>query len=576
MSHAETLRSFIGAFVDALAAAGVREAVICPGSRSTPLALLLRRHPRIRTWVLLDERSAAFFALGLAKAERNPVAVVATSGTATANFFPAVIEAYYGRAPLLVLTADRPPELREVGALQTIDQVRLYGGQVKWFQELLLPEPGPRAARQARMVAARAVALAKGDRPGPVHINVPVREPLLPAPGLPPAAPAPTIIEGDRVLPPGAIADLAASLARARRGVIVCGPQDDPAFPAAAARLGAALRWPVLADVLSQLRGSECGADTVLAAYDLFLREPAVTQALAADCIVRFGATPVSKALQSYLEQSTARQVVIDPGGWPDPAVTATDIIWASPTALCAALAEQVGASAADPGWLVRWQALETEARRAFEEALAAERALSEPAVFAALAHALPAGATLVLGNSMPIRDAETVLPVLGRRVRMLANRGASGIDGVVSTALGVAALRQPVVLVLGDLSFYHDLNGLLAAKRYRLSATIIVINNDGGGIFSFLPQAEQADHFEELFGTPHGLDFTPAADLYGLTYRRVEGADHLRGLVAASLEAPGVTVLEVRTRRDENVAVHRRLMAAVSAALRGVELRSP
>lgn len=576
MTHAEALRSYLGAFVDALASSGIHEAVICPGSRSTPLALLLRRHPRIRTWIHLDERSAAFFALGMAKARRAPVAVVATSGTATANFFPAVVEAFHGRVPLLVLTADRPPELREVGALQTIDQVRLYGGQVKWFQELLLPELGPTAARHARVVAARAVAIAGGDRPGPVHLNVPVREPLLPAAGAPPSATrlatTPTVVAGARTLTREAVASLASDLAEARHGLIVCGPQDDPAFPTAVAQLGATLGWPILADVLSGLRLSEAASDDLITAYDLFLRDPLVAQTLQPDCILRFGATPVSKPLQAFLEQSTGRQIVVDPGDWPDPALVATDIVWADPAGLCAALAATVSAPRPAPDWVARWRALDDAARRALRAALAAEPALSEPGVFASLADTLPDDVVLMLGNSMPVRDAETVLPARRRRIRVLANRGASGIDGVVSTALGIAALERRVVLILGDLSFYHDLNGLLAAKLHGLSATIIVLNNDGGGIFSFLPQAELAEHFEELFGTPHGLDFSSVADLYGVDYRRVAGHDDLVTALHQSLDTPGVTVLEVRTTRDENVTIHRRVVTAVLDALRASE----
>lgn len=351
--------------------------------------------------------------------------------------------------------------------------------------------------------------------------------------------------------------------------MIVCGPQDDPAFPVAAVRLASALGWPILADVLSQVRCGPHVNQNVIAAYDLFLRDPAVVGSLEAECIIRFGATPVSKPLQAYLEGSAARQIVVDAGGWPDQARVAAEVVWANAAALCRSLAAAITASAVEPDWLARWRALEIGSRHAVDSMLTGEAALSEPGVFAALAHVLPDDALLVLGNSMPVRDADTVLPAAERRVRVLANRGASGIDGVVSTALGIAALERPVLLVLGDISFYHDLNGLLAAKLHGLTATIVLLNNDGGGIFSFLPQAEQAEHFEELFGTPHGLDFAPAADLYGLEYGVVETADELIGAVRRSLAAPSVSVIEVRTRRDENVTVHRRLVAAVVDSLR-------
>jgi 2-succinyl-5-enolpyruvyl-6-hydroxy-3-cyclohexene-1-carboxylate synthase len=431
---------------------------------------------------------------------------------------------------------------------------------------MLLPEVG--RERQARAVAARAVALARGEPPGPVHVNFPFREPLTPAPGAPTAASTPGVIQGSRTLDRAEVAALARSLANARRGVIVCGPQDDPDFPTAVTELGEALGWPVLADLLSQVRCGPHRHDRLITSYDLFLRHPAVLQSLAADSLLRFGATPVSKPLQGYLERSTAHHIVVDTGGWPDPALVANEVVWADATELCVALRAALPPPQPDPDWFPRWRALDAGTRRGLQAALAAEPQLSEPGVFVALAEALPEQAALFLGNSMPVRDADTVLPALDRRIRLLANRGASGIDGVISTALGVAAMASPVVLVLGDISFYHDLNGLLAAKLHGLSATIVVLNNNGGGIFSFLPQAEQAEHFEELFGTPHGLDFAPVAAMYGLDYRVVASASELAAAVRRSIDAPGVQVLEVRTERAANVEAHRRIVAAALNAL--------
>lgn len=595
LTAGEALSRFVGALVDELARSGVTHACICPGSRSTPLALLLRRHPGIRVWTHLDERSAAFFALGMAKALREPVAVVSTSGTAAVNFAPAVVEAYYARVPLLALTADRPPELRDVGANQTIDQVRLYGAHVKWFVETLLPEAGEEAVRYARSVACRAVATARGDVPGPVHVNLPFREPLIPAGERPPlgrdavGVPYVTVRQAPRRPEPAELAPLAAELRAARRGLIVCGPQDDPSFPEAVTRLAAELGYPILADPLSQVR---CGAHfgpAVIDAYDAFLRDDGAAGSLAPEVVLRFGGTPTSKSLLLYLQRhDKARQVLVDPGGWPDPGLVASDVVHADMASFCRALlgtlssrhggqarsderGRPASATAGRRGeWLRRWQEANEVARAALTDRLRSEPDLSEPGVFVELAGRLPAGATLFAGNSMPVRDLDTFFPGSDRPLRVLANRGASGIDGVVSTALGASAVSSgPVVLVLGDLSLYHDMNGLLAAKRYGLRATIVLLNNDGGGIFSMLPQAEEPEHFEELFGTPHGLDFRHAAEMYGLTYRPVDGLAAFRRAVAESLDAPGTSLIEVRTDRRENACLHRELWQAVSRAMR-------
>ncbi|OGO50507.1 MAG: 2-succinyl-5-enolpyruvyl-6-hydroxy-3-cyclohexene-1-carboxylic-acid synthase [Chloroflexi bacterium RBG_16_68_14] len=590
LTAGETLHQFVGAFVDELARSGVGHVCLCPGSRSTPLALLLRRHPAVRVWTHLDERSAAFFALGMAKALREPVAVLSTSGTAAVNFAPAVVEAYYARVPLLVLTADRPPDLRGVGAPQTIDQVRLYGPHVKWFVEMLLPEASPEALRYARTVACRAAATARADAAGPVHVNFPFREPLIPAgQGLPPGrdgafsltdegAPYVSVAQAPRRPDPADLAPLAKDLLAADRGLIVCGPQDDPDFPQAVARLAEGLGFPLLADPLSQVRCGPHHGPHVIDSYDAFLRDEATSADLAPEVVLRFSGTPVSKALLLYLQRhGGCRQILVDGGGgWSDPALTASDVLHADPLSFCEALLVALRSSgprrsrAARADWARRWQATAQRARAGLRRRLAEEPGLSEPGVLAELAGLLPAGATLFAGNSMPVRDLDLCFPGAARPIRFLANRGASGIDGVVSTALGASAVSTgPLVLAIGDLSFYHDMNGLLAVRRHNLSATVVLLNNDGGGIFSFLSQAEEGEHFEELFGTPHGLDFRPAAELYGLDYRRVESWEEFRGAIQQSMGAPGVGLVEVRTDRQANVRLHRELWAAASEAVR-------
>lgn len=544
----------------------------------------------MRVWTLVDERSAAFFALGMARARRGPVAVLSTSGTAAANFFPAVIEAHYGRIPLLVLTADRPSEVRDFGAMQSIDQVRLYGGHVKWFADLAAAEGTDEIVRYFRAVACRAVAATRGRPSGPVHLNVPFREPLVPAPqpegmlpearrsasawaGRPAGQPYTTV---DPVTPlPDAdlIRRLAGELIRSPNGVIVCGPQDDPGLGDAVGRLAHGLRYPVLADPLSQVRSGPHGKEFVVDGYDAMLRINDLAGLLAPEVILRLGGVPASQPLQRYLEQhANARHVIVDEAGWPDPAHLASDVVRADARGFCDAMAGltgRTGDGASGSPWAARWTRLGKLARQAVEQRLAAFDEPFEGRVFSELSTLLPDGAVLYAGNSMPVRDLDTFFPATDRAIRVLGNRGASGIDGVTSSALGLAAVHPgPVVVVLGDLSFYHDLNGLLAAKLHRLRATIVLLNNDGGGIFSFLPQAAY-ESFEPLFGTPTGLDFRAAAELYGARFARVDTWPAFRDEVRNSLKSTGVTVLEVPTNRARNVALHREVWTAVDAALR-------
>ena len=582
MTQANALHTFVDAFVDELARCGLQHACICPGSRSTPLAVLLHQHPDIKTWVHLDERSAAYFALGQAKATRQPVVVLGTSGTATLNFAPAVAEAFYARVPLLVLTADRPPELQDVGAPQTIDQSRLYGRHVKRCIEMPLPEGGPDAVRYVRTTASRALAVCRAERPGPVHVNFPFREPLIPIapdhrPGERTAAPFVKVTQGPQTLSHADATELASQLRGAQRGLIVCGPQDDPAFPEAVVRLARELQFPLLADVLSQVRCGTHDVSNLIDSYDAFLRDPQLARDLAPDLVLRFGATPVSKPLQQYLQSLTAcRQMLIAPADdWHDPALVATDRVQADPRAFCDALmpalnnmpGRGIGTASA---WRHEWERLNAQTRTVLNECLRKTAALSEPKVFSELDAVLPPDATLFAGNSMPVRDLDTFVAAGSRPARFLANRGASGIDGVVSTALGASAVSPgPCVLVIGDLSLYHDMNGLLAAKQHGLQATIVLLHNDGGGIFSFLPQAETVKPFEDLFGTPHGLDFRHAARLYGLAYCEPEDSRAFRTALEQSFHAAGVTLIAVHTNRDANVRLHRDVWQAVSQRIR-------
>lgn len=582
--------AYVGAFVDELVRCGVRHLCLCPGSRSTPLAIAAARHPGMRAWTLIDERSAAFFALGLARGLRAPVAVLSTSGTAAANFHPAVVEARYGRVPLVVLTADRPHELRHAGANQTIDQIRLYGAHAKWAADVALPEATDAMLRYVRTLSAQAAAIAEAEPAGPVHLNFPLREPLVPY-AAPEELPSPeqrsaSAWEGRGANRPYAAvspavrapaSDLVDALAREltgqRRGLIVCGPDDHPHLPTAVTGLAAVLGYPILADPLSGVR---CGAHDrryVIDAYDPVLRVEAAAARLVPDVVIRFGAWPASKPLCAYLQaQAAARQIVVDPGGeWRDPTRVASAYVHCDPALLCQALAAALhGKTPPALGWSATWRRLASSARAAIEHHLAGLAEPFEGKVFAELARLLPDGAVLFAGNSMPVRDLDSFFPGSGRPIRLMGNRGASGIDGVVSTALGVAASGAgPVVLVVGDLSFYHDMNGLLAAKLHGLSATIVLLNNDGGGIFSFMPQSSHPEHFEALFGTPHGLAFEHAAALYGASYALARTWDEFGAHVRRATAGRGLAVVEVRTGRDRNVRLHAEVWAAVEAAVR-------
>jgi 2-succinyl-5-enolpyruvyl-6-hydroxy-3-cyclohexene-1-carboxylate synthase len=543
------------AFCDELARSGVAHACTSPGSRSTPLVLSFVREPRIHAWSHIDERSAAFFALGVAKATGQPAAIVCTSGTAAANYTPAVIEAHEARVPLIVLTADRPPELRDSGAGQTIDQLKLYGAAVNWFVEVGDHDWSPERERWFRTLAGRAVQTAVEGRPGPVHLNFPLREPLVLDQPLPPAAGgrpdgAPWIASG---APAGA--QPAATISGTRRGIIVAGREERGAWRSVGA-LAEGIGWPVLADPLS---GSRRGA-AAIAHYDALLRDEAWAAAHAPEVVLRVGDLPTSKPLRTWLAGLDAEQISVDPeAAWQDPDGVVSRRLDNLP----------VRAGAADPDWLYRWRAADRAVGEALEAAVGAE--LTEPRVAVELGARLPSTATLVVASSMPVRDVETFFPLRADPPRVLANRGANGIDGTVSTAFGVAATATPeerTVLLIGDVALAHDIGGLLAARRLALDMTIVLLNNNGGGIFHFLPVANEADAFEQHVATPHGLDFGHAAALYGCDHERVFDLAAFRTALDAALATPGASIVEVPTERVANVAAHRRAWEAVRAAL--------
>ena len=569
--------SFCAALVDEWQRGGVCAAVVSPGSRSTPLALALAASS-VALHVVLDERSAAFVALGLARGTGRPAVLLCTSGTAAANFHPAVAEADLDRVPMIVCTADRPPELHGIGAPQAIDQQRLFARSPRWFCD---PGVADEANRDAwRSVGARSVieATAGPSGPGPVHLNLPFREPLVGTAscvpeGRPGGAPWHRSATGVRVMAPLDAASLRATVDGAR-GVIVAG--GGIADPAIVIEMAALLEWPLLADPRSGCRVPD---DVVISTADAFLRDATIAEELRPHVVLRVGGSPASKVLGQWLG-TAAVDVLVDPyAAWVDPRRSAALVVAADLDRIAAVLA---GARPAAPEWLSRWKV----AQRAAADAIATlldgvddpdpdgqATLLREPAIARALLAAVPDGGHLVVSSSMPVRDVEW-FGAPRRGVTVHANRGANGIDGVVSTILGVAAAGVgPTVGLLGDLAFLHDVSGLVWAASGSVDATIVVVDNGGGGIFQFLPQASSAaigrPRFETLFGTPQGVDVAAVARGFGHRVAEVDNIAGLRDAVRVGFLRAGLDVVVIRTDRVANVEGHDMLNAAVIAAVR-------
>ena len=570
-----------GALVEGLAAGGLRDVVMCPGSRSGPLAITFAGSTAIKTWVHLDERSAGFFALGIAKGSRRPAVVMTTSGTAAANLLPAVVEARLMGVPLVVITADRPPELVDWGANQTIEQTGMYGVHVKWAADLPVPEVNVRLTDYASAIGRRAYATAAGYPSGPVHLNVPFREPL-----------APVAITGEEmeVSGGGGILDgvevgglqdgweagreFGARVGGVERGLIVCGPQSNPELAGAVSEAARSLGYPILADPLSQVRCGTHDLSQVIGFYDLMLRDQGLWERIEPEVVLRFGAWPTSKSLGTFLARfRDARHVLVPETGWPDPHHLASDVVQVDPVTFCRGMIAGGGGREGESRWLDEWVGLSRSVGEGVEGHMAGINELFEGKIFHEIQEHIPEPAILFAGNSMPVRDMDTFMPASERNIRVMGNRGASGIDGVVSTALGAGSgAGVPVVAVVGDLSFFHDITGLLMTRNSEINATIVVVNNDGGGIFSFLPQAEHPAHFEKVYGTPHGLTFGSVAELYGLEYTRVSTWEEFGEAVVRGTSDIGTSIIEVPSSRERNVVLHREAWAAASDALRSVE----
>ncbi len=567
------------AFVEELARGGVRHAVLSPGSRSTPLAVALWRQPEIEVSVIVDERSAAFFAVGAAQATGAPVAMLSTSGTAAANFHPAICEADESALPLIVLTADRPPELRGIGAGQTIDQVKLYGSAVRWFCEVGTHEADDDGLLHYRSVACRALAASRGEpRSGPVHLNLPWREPLAPVAvegsvtatdplALAGRDPRPLTAVTPIDMEPSAflLDEVAGHIAAARAGVIVAGRQTNPELRQPLAELAKAAGFPILAEPTSQLRCGPHDRSHVIGTYDHLLRDEGFRERTRPDLVLRFGEMPTSKPLRSWLASSGADQLVVDPScGWNEPTRRAAAMLRADPSEVAAGWASRL--SGEERPTPTAWLDAERAARAALDAELENAAELSEPALHLALGRTHADGDLVYTASSMPIRDQEAFLPPSEADVLFLCNRGANGIDGLVSSGIGAAwASGRPTTVVTGDLCLLHDLGGLASLRDVSTPVRIVVIDNDGGGIFGFLPQAEAMpdNEYEALLGTPRGVSTEKAAALFDLPYRRLASTSELASVLGA-----GTGLIEVKTNRGTNVTQHRQLTERVLEAI--------
>lgn len=560
--------------VETMARVGVRQAVISPGSRSTPLTVQLAAHPGIEAIPVLDERSAAFFALGLARRTRRPVVLLCTSGSAGANYLPAVIEARESGVPLVVITADRPPEMRECRSGQTIDQQKLFGGFVNFYHEMAVPEAEAGRLRYARQTVAHAVERALWPGRGPVHLNAPFRDPL---PPIEDATAKPFVDRlGDaffehlqdlsREDTPAAAEGGSVALPRGR-GVIVAGQvqTDDPLrYAQTVGRLARKLGWPVLADALSPLRNFASEVPGLVTGYDVIARSPAATARLEPEQVLCLHDWPTSKALREWLQRGD-RRVTFVSGRLdnPDALHGRTRVLRLS----IDAFARVVQVRRAGPAWVRDWVRTDRRVATALRRGIAETAGVFEGRVAATLPALLPRGTTLMVANSMPVRDAEYFWPANDRHHVLHCNRGANGIDGNVSTAIGLAHRAGPTVLVTGDLAFLHDSNALLLAERFVGALTIVVINNEGGGIFEHLPVVRFDPPFEDYFATPQRVDLGRLCSAHGVRHVAVRHWSHFEKAVAQP-GARGVRVLELRTGRKADAATRKALFAQIAARL--------
>ncbi|PSO58829.1 MAG: 2-succinyl-5-enolpyruvyl-6-hydroxy-3-cyclohexene-1-carboxylic-acid synthase [Cyanobacteria bacterium QH_2_48_84] len=561
---------------------GLTTAIICPGSRSAPLTVAFAQHPEIEAIPILDERSAAFFALGVAKRSHVPAALVCTSGTAGANFYPAVIEASESQVPLLVLTADRPPELRDCHAGQAIDQQKLYGSYPNWQAELALPSQEIGMLRYLRQTIVQAVKRSLFSVPGAVHLNVPFREPLAPTPqpdtlnsqlhqedffaGIT-LNPYPHSCTGDSASRP--YFSLLSTWKQCERGIIIAGvaqPQHRQEYCQAITHLSQSLGWAVLAEGLSPVRNYANLNPYLISTYDLILGNRQLSQKLAPEMVIQLGALPTSKELRAWLNSTQPQRWIIDPSPENfDPLHGKTTHLHLSVEQLATTIPPLAKQESVSSDYLHQWRDAETQLRQALDKTMATTDTLFEGKAAWLLSQTLPPATPLLIANSMPVRDVEFFWKPNNRGIQPFCNRGANGIEGSLSTALGIAHHHQSSVMLTGDLALLHDTNGFLQRNRFTGHLTIVLINNNGGGIFEMLPISQFEPPFQEYFATPQEMDFAQLCGTYGIEYKRITNWQQLQALLNP-LPEKGIRVLEIPTNRREDAKWRQENMAEFAA----------
>lgn len=566
--QAEINRLAAKAFVESLISTGIENVCITPGSRSAPLTIQFAEQSTIQPWLHLDERSAAFFALGLAKKTGKPVVLLCTSGTAAANYLPAIVEADLSRIPLIVCTTDRPPRLRNVGAPQTIDQVGLYTKFVRMEIDLAPPinDDGTTGTNDFKNAASRAVHEALGPLPGPVHINIPFEEPLTGKPNEQMrllAEPVSIQTTQPLLIPPSQkeVQIAAQSLQTSKKPLIIAGPAEGGLPMDELCALSDTIDAPILADPLSLMRTGKHDLSKIVDTYDTILRDPR-SRILEPDCIFRLGAIPTSKVLTQFLTELRNKkeitQILCDlPGSWRDPFGSANMALLGDPKSSLDAILSELGENEnTNAEWVRTWQILNQNTRKTINDEARKITENFEGRTVLELQKLLPNESVLFAGNSMPIREIDTFLSQSSKTLNVVANRGANGIDGVMSTSLGYSAASETIVtLLIGDLSFAHDLSSLWAAKRHNLNLTIVLLNNYGGGIFHYLPVRDQEHVFEDWFATPSNLNFKAATELYDGTHTIVKNWEHFEEVIQNW--EPGLRVFELQSDRELNKSMH-------------------
>lgn len=568
MDNRTSLTEYVHTIVQSCLHAGVVDVVISPGSRSTPLAYAFSQTTEFNKYMQIDERSAGFLALGIAKAKQQPVVLLCTSGTAAANYFPAIVEAYYARIPLLVLTADRPHELRGVGAPQAIDQLQLYGNHVKWSVDFPLADGHIETLPFVERHTGRAIATAKTAPMGPVHINVPFREPLLLDFDyvIKPTAYQHSIV-GETIASRSTVQLMEEAIGKSTKGLLIVGEMSGEFSINHFWTFAKSIQWPVICDPLSQLRSNvpvDC-RHLMIDQYDALLKSEQFMKAVHPDVVIRFGTQPVSKPLSLFLKsiRPEVYLTVDENPSYRDSLGVVTQHIHSVPQVFWNEITNTKPNET-----LAIWTNANEVATKHIETYISKER--DEGAYAGMLFQWLPDGSDLIASSSMPIRDVDTFFNQTNKDIGIYANRGTNGIDGVVSTAFGIQlARKRPATLLIGDISFLHDVNGLLASRFHGTDLTIVVMNNDGGGIFSYLPQSSEEKYFETLFGTPTGLTFDSIAKMYDAEYFHVDSKEAF----TKALETPkqkDLRIIEVKTDRQENVQTHRRLWTGILEELEG------